>query len=97
MLPPNKIRDYVGPVILRTLEGLAVGAWSDPIESGSGFYLAALVDREPRIVPNFEEVTDLVRHDLKRRRGDEALRRYLDDLRSRTPVAINESVFSVGK
>ena len=97
MLPPNKIRDYVGPVILRTLEGLAVGAWSDPIESASGVYLAGLVDREPRIVPNFEEVADLARQDLKRRRGDEALRRYLDDLRSRTSVAINESVFSVGQ
>jgi hypothetical protein len=27
-----------------------------------------------------------------RRRGDEALRRYLDDLRARTPITIDESV-----
>ncbi len=94
MLPPSKVRDYVGPMILQTLEGLDVGAWSDPIESGSGFYLVGLVDSEPRIVPRFEDVAELVRQDLKRRRGDQALRRYLDDLRTQTPVTINESVFS---
>jgi hypothetical protein len=97
MLPPGKIRDYVGPTILQTLEGLEVGDWSDPIEFGAGLYLASLVDRERRIVPTFEEVEGLVRQDLKRRRGDEALRRYLDDLRARNSVSINESLLSEAK
>jgi hypothetical protein len=97
MLPPGKIRDYVGPIILQTLETLAVGEWSEPIESGGGFYVARLIDREPRTIPAFEQVEDLVRQDLKRRRGDQALRDYLDDLRTRTPVAINESMFSDSK
>lgn len=97
MLPPNKIRDYVGPTVLRALEALGVGEWSEPIESRGGIYLARVVEREPRIVPDFEEVEDLVRQDLKRRRGDKALRDYLDDLRIRTAVEINESVFSVSR
>jgi len=97
MLPPSKVRDYVGPVVLQSLEELGVGEWSDPIETGGGFYIAHLIDREPRIVPAFEEVEELVRRDLKRRRGDRALRDYLDDLRTRTPVAINESMFSASK
>ena len=97
MLPPSKVRDYVGPIVLQTLEALVVGEWSEPIESGGGFYLARVVEREPRIIPAFEQVEDLVRQDLKRRRGDQALRDYLDDLRTRTPVAINESVFSASK
>jgi len=94
MLPPSKIRDYVGPIILQSLAELAVGEWSKPIESGGGIYLARVVDREPPIIPSLEEVEGLVRQDLRRRRGDQALRDYLDDLRSRTPVEVNESVFS---
>jgi parvulin-like peptidyl-prolyl isomerase len=97
MLPPSKVRDYVGPIILQSLEELAVGEWSEPIESGGGLYLARVIDREPRIIPAFEEVEDLVRQDLKRRRGDQALRDYLDDLRSQISVSINESVFSASK
>jgi hypothetical protein len=97
MLPPSKVRDYVGPIILQSLEELAVGEWSEPIESGGGLYLARVIDREPPIIPAFEEIEDLVRQDLKRRRGDQALRDYLDDLRSQIPVAINESVFSASK
>jgi hypothetical protein len=94
MLPPSKVRDYVGPIILQSLAELAVGEWSEPIESGGGVYLARVIDREPPIIPAFEEVEGLVRQDLRRRRGDQALRDYLDDLRSRTPVAINDALFS---
>ncbi len=97
MLPPSKVRDYVGPIVLQSLEALVVGEWSEPIESGGGFYVARVIEREPQIIPAFEQVENLVRQDLKRRRGDQALRDYLDDLRTRTPVAINESVFSASK
>jgi hypothetical protein len=97
MLPPSKVRDYVGPIVLQSLGALVLGEWSEPIESGGGFYVARVIEREPRIIPAFEQVEDLVRQDLKRRRGDQALRDYLDDLRTRTPVAINESVFSASK
>ncbi len=93
MLPPSKIRDYVGPIILEVLEGLAADTWSDPIESGGGIYLARVIDRDPRIVPDLDEVEGMVRQDLKRRRGDEALRRYLDELRAQKTVVIAESLF----
>lgn len=97
MLPLHKIRDYVGPTVMQSLEKLSVGQWSEPIETGGGAYLALVVARELPIVPDFEEVEPVVRQDLKRRRGEEALRAYLDDLRARIPVAINESVFSASK
>jgi len=91
-LPASKVRDYVGPRLLEAIEALEVGAWSDPIESETGFHLVQLVDREPAVVPPLEEVQALVRQDLERRRGDEALRRYLDELRARIPVAVDESL-----
>jgi len=95
MLPPGKVRDYVGPIILQSMEALAVGEWSEPIESSGSFYLVRVLDREKQSIPAFEDVKELVRQDLKRRRGDQALRDYLDDLRTRTPVTVNKSVFSV--
>jgi hypothetical protein len=97
MLPASKLRDYVGPTILQTIEALDVGAWSDPIASGGGIYVARLLEREASIVPRFEDVAELVRQDLKRRAGDEALRRYLDDLRSETIVSINDEVFDLAR
>ena len=96
LLPAGKVRDYIGPILLRALEGMDVGAWSEPIASGGGLYIVRLIDREPPIVPDFEDVAKSVRQDLKRRRGDEALRRYLDDLRAETDVVIDESLFSAG-
>ena len=35
-----------------------------------------------------------MRQDLVRRRGDEALRDYLDTLRAETPIEIDESIFA---
>ncbi len=93
LLPASKIRDYAGPTIVRVLETLEVGSWSAPLESGGSFYLAQLLEREPPIVPALENIEDLVRQDLKRRRGDEALRRYLDDLRDEIAVSVDDSIF----
>jgi parvulin-like peptidyl-prolyl isomerase len=64
------------------------------VESETGFHLVQLIDREQAFVPPLEEVRALVRQDLERRRGDEALRRYLDELRARIPVSVDESVLS---
>ena len=94
LLPASKLRDYVGPSLLRTLAGLEVDRWSEPTPSGGGLYLVRVIEREPPIVPRLDEVESLVRKDLKRRRGDQALRDYLDALRTQTPVAINERIFA---
>ncbi|MCR9098133.1 MAG: peptidylprolyl isomerase [bacterium] len=94
LLPASKIRDYVGPSVLEALLALETGAWSEPIEAGGGVHLAKAVDREPSVAPPLAEIEDLVLQDLQRRRGDEALRTYLDDLKARTPILIDEAVFA---
>ena len=94
LLPASKIRDYVGPSVLETLLALEAGIWSEPIEAGGGVHLAVTLDREPSIALPLAEIEALVRQDLQRRRGDEALRAYLDDLEARTPILIDESVFA---
>jgi len=94
LLPASKIRDYVGPSVLEALQGLEAGRWSEPVESGAGVHLAIALEREGRVVPALAEIESLVRQDLQRRRGDEALRAYLDELRARTPILIDEAVYA---
>jgi hypothetical protein len=88
LLPATKLREYVGPTALRSTLELEVGEVSAPIRSGTGVHLIQLVDREPARVPSFEEVDDQVRSDWRRRRGDEALRDYLDGLRDAAQVTV---------
>jgi peptidylprolyl isomerase len=93
LLPQAKLRDYLGPAVVENLAELETGAWSAPVETAEGYRLIRVVAREGKEVPTFEEVEALVRRDLIRRRGDEALRRYLDGLRDQTQIERNASLF----
>ena len=93
MLPPSKVRDYVGPSLLAALMQLETGIWSEPTESNGSYHILRVLDREPPVVPTLEEIESLVRQDLKRRRGDDALRAYLESLKAETPIAIDERLF----
>lgn len=86
LLPPAKLREYVGPTALRAVMDLAPGAISPPVRSGTGYHVFQLVEREEPRVPPFEEVADRVRAEWVRRAGDRALRGYLDDLRASAEV-----------
>lgn len=94
LLPLAKLRDYLGPAVLEALPMLAVGVWSAPIETGSGYALVRVVESEQASAPALEEVAAVVRQDWIRRRGDDALRRYLDGLRPLQPIVRNEGLFA---
>ena len=52
------------------------------MRSGTGIHVLQVVASEEPVVPPYEEIEDLVRSEWTRRRGDRALRKYLDDLRA---------------
>lgn len=81
LLPPAKLREYVGPTALRAVMELAPGAISAPVRSGMGLHVFQLIEREEARVPPFEAVAEQVQAEWVRRAGDRALRGYLDDLR----------------
>lgn len=91
MLPAAKIREYLGPTVLRTLAELEVGGWSQPVRSGTGIHVAQLVEREPARTPPFADIREQVVIDWRRRQGDLALRTYLDELRARASIEIADS------
>jgi PPIC-type PPIASE domain/SurA N-terminal domain len=93
LLPLAKLRDYVGPAVVEGIGGLEVGRWSEPIGLAEGFVLVRIHEREAVETPPLAEIEALVRRDLLRRRGDEALRRYLDALREEIAIVRNETIF----
>jgi parvulin-like peptidyl-prolyl isomerase len=92
LLPPVKLREYLGPTALRSAMSLGLGQLGRPVRSGTGWHVIQLVEREVQRVPAFEEVEAQVRSEWTRRLGDQALRDYLDELRSRADVELAEAL-----
>jgi parvulin-like peptidyl-prolyl isomerase len=88
LLPPVKLREYLGPTALRTAMELEPGEASDPVRSGTGHHILELLEREPEKVAPLAEIEAQVRAEVRRRRGERALRTYLDELRQTGDVRI---------
>ena len=86
LLPPVKLREYLGPTALRTLLALETGGVSDPVRSEAGWRVLVLVEREEEYAPPLGEIEAQVRAEWVRRQGERALREYLDELRRRADV-----------
>lgn len=94
LLPIAKLRDYLGPDVVAALVSLESGGWSEPIDAAGGVRLVRVLEREAGVPPALEVIAELVERDLVRRRGDEALRRYLDALRDEIAIERNERLFA---
>ena len=88
LLPPAKLREYLGPAAAQTAAALAVGETSEPLDAPGGVAVLRVLERAPGFAPPFEEVEEAVRAELLRRDGDAALRDYLEELRERAEVQL---------
>ncbi len=88
MLPPTKLRNYLGPTAARVASELRVGATSEPVRSAQGYHILWLVDREPPVAPYLAEIESEVRSEMKRRRGDQVVRDSLASLRVMGDVVV---------
>ena len=78
----------MGPTASRIASELSPGGVSDPIRAGTGWQVVVLVARDAGFVPPLESIEKEVRTEVRRRAGDEALRSYLDELRSRAELVV---------
>jgi parvulin-like peptidyl-prolyl isomerase len=92
LLPPAKLREYVGPTLLRVALESALGVWSAPVRTSAGYALVAVLEREPASTPPLDEIREQVQAEWIRRGGDRALRRYLDELREQADVRVAEEL-----
>ncbi len=89
LLPPAKLVDYLGPTPARAAAALAVGEVSDPVRAGPVFHVVQVVDRQADAAPAFEDVRGQVLAEYRREAGEQALRKYLEDLRARARIELN--------
>ena len=88
LLPPAKLREYLGPSALLAALDLAPGQASAPVRSAQGWHVLALVEREPGGAPPLSEIAPQVRAELRRREDDRVLREQLDQLRAEADIVI---------
>ncbi|MEY4948559.1 MAG: hypothetical protein RL698_770 [Pseudomonadota bacterium] len=92
MLPPAKVVEYLGPTAARSALSLSPGQVTDPTRSPDGFHVIQILERDAGDVPPLGEVEPLVRSELRRRRGEQALRSYLDGLRAAARLEMPEQL-----
>jgi hypothetical protein len=88
LLPPAKLREYLGPSALEAALALEEGQVSEPIETPQGLHVLVAVQRNLTSVPPLAEVAPQVRAEMRRREGDRVLRERLDTLRADADVAL---------
>jgi parvulin-like peptidyl-prolyl isomerase len=87
-LPVAKLVEYAGPAAFAALAQTAPGSVSEPLPLSGGFQVLVLSARAGGSAPPYEAIADTVRVEWRRRAGDEALRRYLAELRERAEIRV---------
>jgi parvulin-like peptidyl-prolyl isomerase len=87
-LPITKLADYVGPTATRTALTLEPRAFSDPVRSQSGYHVLQVIERIPGDAAPLADIKPQVLAEYRRRAADDALRAYIDDLRSRADITV---------
>ena len=88
LLPPAKLREYIGPTGLEAILALEPGRPSAPIPAPGGVRILELLERDRARTPTLAEIRPLVEAEWSRREGERALRAYLDELRDRAEVQV---------
>jgi len=91
LLPPAKVREYLGPTPTRAALGLNPGEVSDPVRGGSAYFVLQMVARTPPFSPSLSAVEPQVRAEMRKRAGDEQLKAYLNMLRNRAEIRLPPS------
>jgi len=91
LLPPAKLREYVGPSLLEVAAGMSIGEISHPITTGNGVFILRLVNRRDTKTPDFKSIRAQVQHEMLRRSDEKNFRQYIDWLRGQADLAIRET------
>ena len=85
----SKVREYVGPSIMNIASSLAPGSFTRPIKVSGGYKIIYLLEKELADKPTFNRIKDSVLAEFLKRRDDNSLREYLDNLKKWYDVSRN--------
>ncbi len=81
LLPPAKLREYIGPTLLKASMTLQSGQISKPIKTSGGYRILIMVDRKNQKEQNFDTIKKEVEAEYRKQRDDRALREYIERLK----------------
>ena len=88
---PQAIEEEILPDTLKVaVSKLKEGELSDVVEDPQGFFILRLEERQARRPAVLDEVRQQIELQLLRERGQEKYKRYLTELRGRTPMKVLE-------
>ena len=85
----SKVREYIGPSHMNLARKLHPGTFSQPIKVPGGYKIIFLLEKELAEQPNLEQVRDVVLAEYSKRRDDNSLREYLENLKNWYDISRN--------
>ena len=85
----SKVREYIGPSLMNLARNLQPGTFSQPIKVPGGYKIIFLLEKELAGQPNLEQVRDVVLAEYSKRRDDNSLREYLENLKNWYDISRN--------
>jgi|Deesub1362B_J571_1020462.scaffolds.fasta_scaffold07600_3 peptidyl-prolyl cis-trans isomerase C len=79
-------RGKMVPEFEKVAFSLEKGKVSEPIETRFGYHLVKVVDKRPAHLVPFEEAKSKIESYLKRKKGQDAVRAYVEDLKSKAKI-----------
>ena len=90
-LPDHKLLQYLGPSLTASASQLQAGSFSRPIVAGQNRVILQVLYKQTMEPRPFAEVRDHVAVEYRRRRGEEAMAAYLEELRQQSDAVIDEA------
>lgn len=78
----SKVREYLGPSLMLIAEKLEPGEFTLPKRVSGGYKIIYLVNKENSSPPEFLAIKNQVISEFRKRRDDQSLRNYLEDLKN---------------
>ena len=85
----SKIREYIGPSLMNKARGLEPGMFTKPVEVSGGHKIIYLFEKEMASEPKFSQVRSSVSAEYLKRKDDQSLREYLENLKNWYDVSRN--------
>ena len=85
----SKVREYIGPSLMNLARELEINSFTSPIEVSGGYKIIYLIDKEMASPPNFNDIKASVSSEFLKRKDDQSLRSYLENLKNWYDVSRN--------
>lgn len=90
LLPLGKLREYIGPTLLKVASKLRQGDFSETIAVRDKLIIVRLVNRTDAITPTLSSIRRQVESEYQRQLAEKEYRDYLQWLRNRADISIRE-------